>query len=63
MGGCTTSSVVNGLPPAQIIVVVVVECYCFLIIIIDVGVIRVSDVSYGLFYTHIKNGGFVSTKR
>ena len=37
----------------------VVEYYCFLIIIIDVGVIRVSDVSYGLFYTHIKIGGFV----
>ena len=65
MGGCTTSSVVNGLPPAQIIVVVVVvvEYYCFLIIIIDVGVIRVSDVSYGLFYTHIKIEGFVQTIR
>ena len=42
-----------------VVVVVVVECYCFLIIIIDVGVIRVSDVSYGLFCIHIKNEGFV----
>ena len=42
---------------------VVVEYYCFLIIIIDVGVIRVSDVSYGLFYTHIKIEGFVQTIR
>ena len=48
-------------PPKVIVVavVVVVECYCFLIIIIDVGVILVSDVSYGLFYTHIKIEGFV----
>ena len=42
-----------------VVVVVVVECYCFLIIIIDVSVDRVPDVSYGLFYTHIKIGGFV----
>ena len=55
MGGCTTSSVVNGLPAAQI----VVEYYCFLKKIIDVGVVRVSDVSYGLFSIHIKNQGFV----
>ena len=41
------------------IVVVVVEYYCFLKKIIDVGVVWVSDVSYGLFYTHIKIGGFV----
>ena len=55
-------------PPKVIVVVVVVaaaaaaaavECYCFLIIIIDVGVVLLSDVSYGLFYTHIKIGGFV----
>ena len=42
-----------------VVVVVVVECYCFLIIIIDVGVDWVSDVSYGLFCIHIKNEGFV----
>ena len=39
--------------------VVVVEYYCFLINIIDVGVVRVADVSYGLFCIHIKNEGFV----
>ena len=40
-------------------IVVVVEYYCFLIIIIDVSVARVLDVSYRLFYTYIKIGGFV----
>ena len=44
-------------------VIVVVEYYCFLINIIDVGVVRVADVSYGLFCMHIKNGGFVYAKR
>ena len=58
-GGYTTHAVESGDPPHGVIVVVVVEYYCFLIIIIDVGVIRVSDVSYGLFYTHIKIEGFV----
>ena len=47
--------------PAYIIVavVVVVECYCFLKRIIDVGAVKVADVSYGLFCIHIKNGRFV----
>ena len=42
-----------------VVVVVVVEYYCFSKKIIDVGVVRVSDVSYGLFCIHIKNEGFV----
>ena len=42
-----------------VVVVVVVEYYCFLKRIIDVDVVQVSDVSYGLFYTHIKIEGFV----
>ena len=42
-----------------VFVVIVVEYYCFLINIIDVGVVRVADVSYGLFCIHIKNEGFV----
>ena len=44
---------------AAVVVVVVVEYYCFLINIIDVGVVRVADVSYGLFCIHIKIEGFV----
>ena len=50
-------------PEVIVVVVVVVEYYCFLKKIIDVGVVRVSDVSYGLFCIHIKNEGFVYTKR
>jgi len=59
-GGYTTHAVESGDLPHGVIVV---ECYCFLINIIDVGVARVSDVSSGLFCIHIKNEGFVSTKR
>ena len=40
-------------------VVVVVECYCFLKRIIDVGAVKVADVSRGLFCIYIKNGRFV----
>ena len=65
-GGYTTHAVESGDPPHGVIVVVVVaaaaaavEYYCFLKRIIDVIVLRVADVSYGLFCIHIKNEGFV----
>ena len=53
-GGYTTHAVESGDPPHGVI-----EYYCFLKIIIDVVVVRVADVSYGLFCMHIKNEGFV----
>ena len=39
-----------------VVVVVVVEYYCFLKRIIDVGVVRVADVPYGLFCIIITRG-------
>ena len=52
-GGYTTHAVESGDPPH---VVIVVEYYCFLKRIIDVGVVRVADVSYGLFCIFITRG-------
>jgi len=53
-GGYTTHAVESGDPPHGVIVVV--EYYCFLKRIIDVGVVRVADVPYGLFCIIITRG-------